>query len=81
MVEANLKIIEELKIFLQNVSNDADIRKSVTQSEGDFTRDRKLTMERIVGLIINMPKRSLSIEIQEFFDSLKKGLESSTNGA
>lgn len=81
MVEANLKIIEELKFFLATVSNDADIRKLVTQAEGDFTRDRKLTMERVVGLIINMPKRSLSIEIQEFFDSLEKDLESSTKGA
>ena len=44
-------------------------------------------MGRLVGLIINMPKRSLSIEIQEFFDSLEKGLstgpclEASTKGA
>ena len=38
-------------------------------------------MERIAALIINMPKRSLSIEIQEFFDSLEEGLESSTKGA
>lgn len=81
MVEANVKIIEELKIFLETVSNDADIRKLVTQEDGDFSRNRKLPMERIAGLIINMPKRSLSIEIQEFFDSLEKGLESSTKGA
>jgi hypothetical protein len=81
MVEANLKIIAELKFFLDTVSDSADIRKAVTQSEGDFTRDRKLTMERIVALIINMPKRSLSIEIQEFFDSLGKDLESGTKGA
>ena len=44
-------------------------------------------MGRLVGLIINMPKRSLSIEIREFFDSLEKGLstglceEASTKGA
>ncbi len=81
MVEANLKIIEELKYFLAVVSTDADIRKLVTQSPGDFTRDRKLTMERVAGLIINMPKRSLSIEIQEFFDSLEKDLEPGTKGA
>lgn len=81
MVEANLKIIEELKFFLETVSNDVDIRKLITQSDVDFTRNRKLTMERVVGLIINMPKRSLSIEIQEFFDSLEKDLESSTKGA
>ena len=47
MVEANLKIIEELKFFLDTVSDDPDIRKLVTQSEGDFSRDRKLPMESI----------------------------------
>jgi hypothetical protein len=81
MVEANLKIIEELTFFLDTVASDAGIRKLVTQEDSDFSRDRKLPMDRLVGLIINMPKRSLSIEIQEFFDSLGKGLESSTKGA
>jgi hypothetical protein len=81
MVEANLKIIEELKYFLDTVSDDADIRKLVTQSQTDFSRDRKLPLTRLAGIIINLPKRSLSIEIQEFFDSLEKGLEASTKGA
>lgn len=81
MVEANVKIIEELKCFLEVVSREADIRKLVTTGEGDFSRQRKLTLERIAGIIINMPKRSLSIEIQEFFDSLEEGLESATKGA
>jgi len=81
MVEANVKIIEELKCFLETVSNEADIRKLLTEEEGDFSRHRKLTLERVVGIIINMPKRSLSIEIQEFFDSLEKDLESATKGA
>lgn len=81
MVAANVKIIDELKYFLETVCNEASIRKLVTQSEKDFTRDRKLTLERIAGLIINMPKRSLSIEIQEFFDCFGKDLEPSTKGA
>lgn len=53
----------------------------MTRSDTDFSRDRKLPLNTLVGLIINMPKRSLSIEIQEFFDSLGKGLQSSTKGA
>jgi hypothetical protein len=81
MVETNLKIIEELKYFLDTISDDADVRKLVTQSETDFSRDRKLPLTRLVGIIINLPKRSLSIEIQEFFDSLEKGFEASTKGA
>jgi hypothetical protein len=81
MVEANVKIIEELKFFLETVSSEPDIRKLVTESEHDFSRDRKLPFERIVGIIINMPKRSLSVEIHEFFDSLGKGMEECTKGA
>ena len=87
MVSANLKIIGELKSFLDTITTDGTIRKLVTQSDSDFSRDRKLPMRRIVGLIINMPKRSLSIEIQEFFDSLEEDLsqgrseDASTKGA
>lgn len=76
-----LKIIEELKYFLETVSEDAPIRKLVTSKDGDFSRDRKLPMGKIVGLIINMPKCSLSIEIQEFFDSLLERIQASTEGA
>jgi len=81
MVEANVRIIEELKYFLEAVSKDPSLRKLVTETEKDFTRERKLPMERVVGLIINMPKRSLSIEIQEFFESLEKDLAHCTKGA
>ena len=81
MVEANVKIIEELKIFLEIVSKDETIKKLVTQSDKDFIRDRKLPLERIASLIINLPKRSLSIEIQEFFNCLERDLEPSTKGA
>lgn len=81
MVEANVKIIEELRSFLEIVSSDVELRRQVTQKEEDFSRQRKLPLERVAGLILNMPKRSLSIEIQEFFDSLGKGLENCTKGA
>ncbi len=36
MVEANVKIIEELKIFSETVPSEADIRKLVTESEKDL---------------------------------------------
>ena len=42
MVEANVRIIEELKYFLEVVSKDPSLRKLVTETEKDFTRDRKL---------------------------------------
>jgi len=81
MVEANVKIIEELKYFLRTVCSEPTIRKLVTLSEKDFTRERKLTIDRIASLIINLPKRSLSIELQEFFGCLDQDIAPSTKGA
>ena len=72
MVSANIKIIEDLKYFLDSVSTDAAIRKLVIQADGDLSRNRKLPLSKLVGLIINMPKRSLSIEIQDFFECLEQ---------
>lgn len=80
MVEANVQIIGELKRFLEEVSTNAELKKIFTENETDFSRDRILTLKRIVGIIINMPKRSLSIEIREFLHSLS-GEESCTKSA
>jgi hypothetical protein len=81
MVEANVKIIEELKFFLDEVARDKELRKLISKREGDFSRYRKLSLKRLVGIIINMPKRSLSVEIREFFDNLAIGPEACTKGA
>lgn len=81
MVDANIKIIEELKFFLKAVSSDISIRRLITECESDFSRNRILPLERLAGIIINMPKRSLSVEIEEFFDSLGPGLKGCTKGA
>ena len=71
MVEANLKIITELKLVLEEVSNNQEIKSLFISSSEAFSRDRKLTIQRLVGIIINLPKRSLSIELKDFFDILK----------
>jgi len=73
MVEANIAIIKELKEFLKEISMNITKRKEFIFNEKAFSRDRVLTIERIVGLLINMPKRSLSIEIREFLDSITLG--------
>lgn len=70
MVEANLKIIRELKLVLEEVSNNAEVKSLFINSAESFSRDRKLTIQKLVGILINMPKRSLSIELNEFFDIL-----------
>lgn len=69
MVESNIKIIEDLQEVFKIINTDSKIRKRFTESETDFTRERKLTFNRTSLLIINMPKRSLAIEVQEFFQN------------
>jgi hypothetical protein len=72
MVQANLKIIAELKSVLHEVSTNPSLRSLFTDSPGSFSRNRKLTLNRLVGIIINLPKRSLSIEIREFFEVIEQ---------
>lgn len=71
MVQTNLKIIAELKSVLNEISENKSLRELVTNTPTAFSRDRKITMQRLVAMIINLPKRSLSIEIREFFDVLE----------
>lgn len=70
MIESNVRIIAELKQVLNVVAHNPELRKLFTQCETDFTRNRKLTLENIVAFIINMPKRSLSVELYDFFSML-----------
>jgi len=72
MVQANLKIIAELKSVLHEISVNPSLRQLFTDSPTSFSRDRKLTLQRLVGMIINLPKRSLSIELREFFEIIEQ---------
>lgn len=81
MISINLKIIQELKYFINTVSSDPELRKLVTYKNSDFSRERKLPFKNIIGILISMPKRSLSIEIQEFFNTLAGAVTYCTKGA
>lgn len=81
MVNTNVKIIEALKSFLNMVTDVPEIRELFTCKPSDFTRDRKLPLNKIIGMLINLPKRSLSIELQSFFESLEQSDISCTKGA
>jgi hypothetical protein len=71
MLEANIKIIESLKCFLNTVVKEADVRSLFTTLPTDFSRQRKLPLNKLVGMLINLPKRSLDIELQAFFESVE----------
>ena len=67
MRKTNLQLICELKKFLYR--SRADQSKYCTRDQ-DFTRARKLSLARVVGLLINLPRRSLSVEIKGFLTTI-----------
>ncbi len=46
--------------------------KLFTSQKTDFSKNRKLPFEKIVAQILNFPKRSLSIELGEFFNFIEE---------
>jgi Transposase DDE domain len=81
MVEANVKILRELRFFLDEVVADKELRKLLSTSPEAFSRNRKLPLQHLVSLLINQLKRSLSVELREFFDSLGNPTQRCTKGA
>ena len=73
MIDANIQIILELKRFLKECKE----QRFFINGKNAFTKNRKLPFERTVLLILNMLKRSLSIEINEFFETLKLNISCS----
>lgn len=71
MVQANLKIFEELTWFLQMITTDPSWRSFFTRKQTDFSRNRELPMDTVILMILNFFKRSSDIEIQEFFHFVK----------
>lgn len=67
MVAANIKIIQTLKEFLKMISTDLELKNCFVEKPTDFVRERKLTYDRTIFLLINMLKRSMSIELEDFF--------------
>lgn len=77
MLRANLKIISALKNYLNLVSNNAEYKKQFCFSDKDFTRNRKLPFDKTVLFIIKLCKKSLSIEIENFFNEFRSTISCS----
>lgn len=67
MVETNVKIIEQLQQYIMLCCQDPELRKHFSTHPAHFSRTRKLPMQTVALMIINCLKRSLHIEIQDFF--------------
>lgn len=68
MVAVNVKIIEELKCFLTLILSNSELKEACFERKEDFSRRRKLGFLETVLFMTNMVKRSLKIELQDFFE-------------
>ena len=67
MFDTNVKLIQELKEFVSIVSSESELLEHFRCSPKDFVRSRKLPFESLVLLIAKLCKKTLSVEIENFF--------------
>ena len=79
MADSNIRIITELKHFLEETSQMQSKKATYSLSPKDFTRTRKLDFKTLSLLILHSLKRSLSVELHDFFGHI--GKESCTKQA
>ena len=73
MFDVNIKIISELKSFLEICMSDREVMSLCCNSRFDFIRNRKLSFDRLVLFIVKLCKKTLSVELDRFFeDELKE---------
>ena len=79
MFDVNVKIIAELKNFITIVAGDRKILKEFCSSDKDFTRTRKLPFEKLALLITRLCKKTLSIELEKFFEEMDNSMACSVS--
>lgn len=67
MLKANLRIIEELRFFLNYVASDRAMLDTFSVRPNGFIRRRKLPFDRLALLIAKLCKKTLSVELEQFF--------------
>lgn len=79
MYSVNVKIISELKSFITIVSGNRTILNTFCVSDKSFSRTRKLPFDKLVLLITKLCKKTLSIELEKFFDEMGSSLTCSVS--
>ena len=78
MTNTNLAIINSLRQFIDEVHEN----KMFIDNKNHFTvNDSKLNFRRLISLILNLPKKSISLEIEDFFQAIGKSELSCTKSA
>lgn len=69
MSDVNLKVLNELKEFLEICIRDSYVMDVFRKHKSDFVRNRKLSFKYLVLFIIKLNKRTLSVELDDFFEN------------
>lgn len=69
MVTTNVSIIKEFIQAIRFVSDDKELKTKFSLTPSCFIRERKLNFSAVSFLILSMLKKSLNIELQNFFDA------------
>lgn len=70
MLHSNLKIIEELRLFVSLILQQPSVLAKFSTVPHSFIRTRKLPFDRLVLLIAKLCKKTLSVEIEKFFEEM-----------
>src|SRR5688572_30521137 len=68
MLTVNVKIIQELKNFVHQAAADPSLLAFFRSCDKDFSRNRKLPFYSLVILITRLCKKTLSVELDQFFE-------------
>ena len=68
MLSTNLEIINEIRSFLSEMDSK---KADYVLKSSYFSRATCLTFLRVIGLILKLPKRSLGIELVDYFEELE----------
>jgi hypothetical protein len=79
MVEANVKILQTLKGFIAYVTACRERLEQFCVSERDFLRQRKLPFRQLVLLLVKLCKKTLSVELEQFFFEVNGSLPCSVS--
>lgn len=67
MIKTNVQILKETRIFLEEANAN---RAPYIINSGAFSKPKKLTFTLVILFLLNLPKRSLSMELEDFYKQL-----------
>lgn len=67
MLSVNVKIITGLKNFITTIMSDRTKLEQYCTSDKAFTRTRKLPFDKLALLLLRLCKKTLSVELEDFF--------------